>query len=92
MVDGILRANGCTLQRRRIRDSLRRVNPNGSERRLRRALHRRVYNVSSPNALWHMDSNHKLVRWRFVIHGMIDGFSRMITHLNVADKLILFYH
>ena len=52
----------------------------------RRALHRREYKVPSPNALWHIDGNHKLVRWRFVIHGDIDGFSRLVTYLNVASN------
>ena len=29
----------------------------------------------------HQDGNHKLIRWRFVIHGAIDGFSRVIVFL-----------
>lgn len=29
----------------------------------------------------HIDSNHKLIPWRFVIHGCIDGFSRAIIYL-----------
>ena len=29
-----------------------------------------------------IDENHKLVRWRMVVHGGIDGFSRMIVYLN----------
>lgn len=86
IVDGIFRANQLIIQRERIRESLRRVNPNGCRRRLRRALHRRTYNVPSLNSLWHMDGNHKLVRWQFVIHGQIDGFSRMVIYLNVADN------
>ena len=28
-----------------------------------------------------MDGNHKLIRWKFVIHGGIDGFSRLIVFL-----------
>ncbi|KAK2548345.1 hypothetical protein P5673_031504 [Acropora cervicornis] len=28
-----------------------------------------------------LDGNHKLIRWRFVIHGAIDGFSRVIVFL-----------
>ena len=30
-----------------------------------------------PNHLWHIDTNHKLVRWYLVIVGVIDGFSRL---------------
>ena len=33
------------------------------------------------NSVWHIDGNHKLIRWRFVIHGAIDGYSRLITFL-----------
>ncbi|KAK2836040.1 hypothetical protein Q5P01_016524 [Channa striata] len=28
-----------------------------------------IYNVQTPNQLWHIDGNHKLVRWRMVFHG-----------------------
>lgn len=45
------------------------------------AIRRRVYNVRSPLALWHMDGNHKLIRWRFVVHGCIDGYSRSVVNL-----------
>lgn len=34
----------------------------------------------------HVDTNHKLIAWRFVFHGCIDGKSRLITHLNVSDN------
>lgn len=43
-----------------------------------------MYSVSGPNALWHVEGNHKLIRRRFVIHGGIDGFSRMVVHLNIS--------
>lgn len=86
MVSGILRSDGIVVQRERVRQSLRRIDPAGSQRRLARALHRRVYSVPSPNALWHIDGNHKLVRWRFVIHGGIDGFSRLVVFLHAASN------
>lgn len=28
-----------------------------------------------------MDSHHKLIRWRIVFHGCIDGYSRLVTFL-----------
>ena len=49
-------------------------------------FHRRVYNVMGPNHLWHIDTNHKLVRWRFVVMGGIDGFSRMVIFLICSDN------
>ncbi len=96
MIDGAFRSIGCIIQRRRIRESLHRVDPAGCQMRLNRALHRRVYSVPSPNALWHIDGNHKLVRWRFVIHGLIDGYSRMVLYLavagnNRADTVLTFF-
>ena len=36
--------------------------------------------------MWHVDGNHKLIRWRFVIHGGIDGFSRTIVYLCCATN------
>ena len=40
-----------------------------------------------------MDGHHKLIRWRFVIHGCIDGFSRCVVFLqcsinNKADTVL----
>ena len=34
----------------------------------------------------HLDGNHKLIRWRFVVHGGIDGFSRTVVFLKVAPN------
>ena len=45
---------------------------------------RRVYNVPSPNYLWHIDVLHCLIRWKIVIHGGSDGFSRRIVYLHAS--------
>nr|XP_029132269.1 uncharacterized protein LOC114919795 [Labrus bergylta]XP_029132270.1 uncharacterized protein LOC114919795 [Labrus bergylta]XP_029132271.1 uncharacterized protein LOC114919795 [Labrus bergylta] len=47
---------------------------------------RRQYSVPGPNSLWHIDGHHKLIRWRFVVHGGVDGFSRLVVYLNVAGN------
>lgn len=47
---------------------------------------RRPYSVSGPNALWHIDGHHKLIRWRIVVHGGINGYSRLITYLRGATN------
>ncbi|CAL9705996.1 unnamed protein product [Knipowitschia caucasica] len=47
---------------------------------------RRKYFVLGPNSLWHIDGNHKLIRWRIVVHGGIDGFSRLIVYLSAATN------
>ncbi|XP_070175898.1 uncharacterized protein, partial [Littorina saxatilis] len=72
--------------RQQLRDVLHNCDQLGIEERKRRRLHRRVYNVQAPNHLWHLDTNHKLIRWHFVIAGGIDGFSRYIVFLNCANN------
>ena len=44
----------------------------------------------------HADGNHKLIHWRIVIHGAIDGFSRTIVFLrcstnNQADTVLAYF-
>ena len=74
------------VQRYRLRDILHQHDEAGiAERRLGR-LHRRIYHVQHPNDIWHVDTNHKLIRWAFVIAGGVDGFSRLVTMLNCIDN------
>ena len=49
-------------------------------------LHQRTYQVISPNALWHLDGYHKLIRWKIVIHGAIDGYSHLIMFLKTSNN------
>ena len=82
------------LQRQEVKKSIHCVDPLGLETRQRRTLHHRQYNVASPNALWHIDGYHKLIRWRLVIHGDIDGYSRVPVYLKVAsnDKAVTVFN
>lgn len=58
-----LHTMGFRVQRRRVRESVIRVNPTGAAHRaLSHRLHRRTYRVAGPNSLWHIDGNHKLIR------------------------------
>ena len=86
MLKQILSGKGIKVQRVRLRESIHRVDSDGVEARKRGRLHRRVYNVQCPNALWHVDTNHKHVRWNFVIFGCIDGFSRLCVALKCLDN------
>ncbi|XP_063964871.1 uncharacterized protein LOC129282611 [Lytechinus pictus] len=82
-----LRGRGIMVQRQRVRDSMLRTDPEGAaERAMRPQLYRRRYRVTGPNSLWHLDGNHKLIRWRVVIHGAIDGFSRLLIFLAASDN------
>ena len=85
-IAGRLSAGGIRIPRQRVRDSILRVDPIGLHARCRNILHRRKYQVASPNALWHLDGYHKLIRWKLVVHGGIDGFSRLIVYLKVAPN------
>ena len=62
------------------------VDEDGILRRSRGRLCRRVYNVKGANQLWHIDTNHKLIRWHMVIFGAIDGFSRLPVALSWSDN------
>ena len=44
------------------------------------------FDVDGPNSLWHIDGNHKLIRWRMVIHGGIDSYSKTIVFLRCSDN------
>ena len=81
---GALRARGIFVTRERVRTMLRRLDPLGTALRWRAAIYRPKYAVAGPNALWHIDGNHKLIAYRFVIHACIDGFSRLIPYLHCA--------
>lgn len=62
---GHLLSRGYKVQENRIRESMRRADPEGTVVRALqiRVTHRRSYNVRAPMSLWHMDGNHKLVRY-----------------------------
>ncbi|KAF8119403.1 hypothetical protein EV363DRAFT_1178089 [Boletus edulis] len=76
---GFLRRQGVRVQYRRVVQSLRRVDRIGQVLRNRQVKRRRQYHVKRPNALWHIDGHHKLIRWSIVIHGIIDGFCRTVS-------------
>ncbi|KAG2138162.1 hypothetical protein BD769DRAFT_1351308, partial [Suillus cothurnatus] len=44
----------------------------------RQVKRQRKYYAKWPNALWHMDSHHKLIQWGIVVHRFIDGFCKMV--------------
>ena len=86
MMAGHLTRIGVYITRARLRASIHRVDPLGVAERSRRTIRRRVYSVPYANYVWHIDSNHKLIRWRMVIHGAIDGYSRKILYLKCANN------
>ena len=47
---------------------------------------RRAYSVPGPNSLWHIDGHHSLITSGFVIHGCMDGYSRLICFLKCSTN------
>ena len=86
MMMGHLARLGIIVPRVRIRSSIHRVDPINTAIRRSVTVRRRVYHVEGPNSLWHIDGNHKLIRWRFVIHGGIDGYSRTVVFLRCSTN------
>ncbi len=65
MIDGHLRSRGIHVTQSRIRSAVQLVDPEGVAHWWRHALKRRQYRVSSPLAFWHIDGNHKLIRYYY---------------------------
>ena len=78
---GYLRNRGVHVQRHRLRESVVRIDPLRRLVRWQQVVARRSYSVKRSNSLWHIDGHHSLIRWRMVVHGGIDGYSRMIVYL-----------
>ena len=86
VVLGVLRSRGIHVQRDRCRSALAITDPIASALRWGAAVQRRTYSVPGPNSLWHIDGHHCLIRWRLVVHGGIDGYSRMVVYLTCSDN------
>ena len=86
MIQGHLQSMGIRVQRARVRQSVAHNDPIRRKVRWHQALSRRSYSVPGPNALWHIDGHHSLIRWRFIIHGGIDGHSRLIVYLQCTTN------
>ncbi|KDE03622.1 hypothetical protein MVLG_05917 [Microbotryum lychnidis-dioicae p1A1 Lamole] len=86
LVGGALRARGIDVPREALPASIQRTRP------LRRHVHanhpvmRRRYNVAGPNALWHHDGQHALISFGIVIHGFIDGYSRVLAGVRASSN------
>ena len=68
MMEGHLLSRGYRLPQVRIRESLHRVDPEGVAARWAIAIQRLRYSVMSPLSLWHIDGNHKLIRYVVFMH------------------------
>ncbi|CAJ0844507.1 1828_t:CDS:2, partial [Entrophospora sp. SA101] len=83
---GALKSRSVRITRECLREALRRIDPLGMANRWAEITPCRKYKVSGPNALWHIDGHHKLIHWKIVIHGAIDGYTRLITYLHCSNN------
>ena len=60
---GYLLSCGFRVQQSRIREAQRRIDPVGTIMRQLKCLYRRRYSVAGPKSLYHVDGNHKLIRY-----------------------------
>ncbi|XP_041838357.1 uncharacterized protein LOC121638006 isoform X2 [Melanotaenia boesemani] len=88
MVKGRLRSMGINVQWRRLTASMHRVDSLGILSRLSGlgCIVRRTYSVRGPLSLWHVDTNHKLIRYNIVLFGAVDGYSRKVMCLEAATN------
>ena len=71
------------VQRYRMREEIYRVR---RRQIISHPIQHQTYCVLGPNALLHLDGNHKLIKWRLVVHGCIDGFTHMITFWKCSNN------
>lgn len=86
MLASYLEAMHIHVSREELRNSVRRVDPEGRAQRLHANIRRRQYDVAGPHHLWHIDGNLKLIHFNIVIHGGIDGFSRNVVYVGCSDN------
>ena len=67
MMQGHLKGLNHRVQQSRVREAMARTDPHGVINRWCNTVVRRTYSVHSPNALWHIDGNHRLIRYACVI-------------------------
>ena len=58
-----LLSRGFRVQQHRVRETQRRVDPEGTLLRRLNGIFRREYSVPAPQSLYHIDGNHKLIRY-----------------------------
>ncbi|KAK6997284.1 hypothetical protein R3P38DRAFT_3328900 [Favolaschia claudopus] len=85
MIRGHLKSQGYRIPRDRITASYLRVH--GAPAIFGdRQISRKKYRVPGPMSLAHLDGQHGLIRYKIVIHCIIDGYSRFILGIRVHNN------
>lgn len=86
MLQGHLANMGIKIPRAKLRTAIHNVDHANTVCRRSHVINRRVYTAPHPNAVWHIDGNHKMIRWRLVIHAGVDGFTRCVVYMRCANN------
>ncbi|KAK7696059.1 hypothetical protein QCA50_000700 [Cerrena zonata] len=86
MIDGYFSSQGYKVPRARLEACYKRVHGPSTTSFGQNRIHRRVYKVTGYNSLWHHDGQHGLIRWKIVIHGFIDGHTRLIVGIRAHNN------
>ena len=81
MLQGHLLRKGIKIQRNKLRSAIHDTDHANTIRRRSDVICCRVYTNPHPNAVWHVDGNHKMIRWRLGIHAGTDGFSQSVVYI-----------
>jgi len=81
---GVLLNKRIKIKRERLRQILKRLKQ--SQPLTMSAIRRRQYQTRTANSMWHLDSTHKLIHWRLITSGCVDGFSRKVIWLKCSDN------
>ena len=77
------------LSRERLRAAIKRVCGDALEERRNqfgKKIVRKGYEVKAPHSLWHVDGMHKLIRYGLIVHGCVDGFSRLVIWMQISTN------
>lgn len=66
MMQGHLKVRNHRVQQSRVREAMARTDPHGVISRWCNTVVKRTYSVRSPNTLWHIDGNHRLIRYVYI--------------------------
>ena len=62
---------GVQVPRRRLRQLIHPVDHKATVAHQGKTIRRRIYSVPHPNAVWYIDTHHKHIKWRFIIHAVL---------------------
>ncbi|KAE8248031.1 hypothetical protein A4X06_0g4013 [Tilletia controversa] len=83
---GALRTVGVSVSRARLRLALQANDPHRVQSRWAETTKRREYYVPFVNSLWHIDGHHKVIKYKIVIRGGVDGKSRVVTFMRANSN------